>query len=104
MNLNEMFEALEMHKKEANRIDTLIIKTIQSVNTTIATKYHKVGFLYEFGDMKFYIENNAGHKTVLFWTDLPTLIKNLKALKKQIEDSKQRDSNGKKKKSKKTRH
>jgi len=100
MDLKEMFEKLEIHKKEADRIDKLIIKTLQATNTTIKTRYHEVGYLYEFGNMKFYIKNNAKHKTVLYWTDLSVLIKNLKALKKQMEDSKQRGSNGQKKKSK----
>lgn len=103
MKLKEIIQNLEKSKADVEKYNKLIEKTLAHTQKVVSTQYHSVGYFYEFGSMKFYVKNNDGHKTILFWSDFPELFKSLKALKKQMEEAELTLKDGKEDRDEKTR-
>ena len=86
-----VFESIQRIKELKTEMDC-IQKQLEKFKLTIKKKFYEIGAFHEYGCPKFYISNQHGNKTVLYYTSLKDVIKDLKELDKKIKESKLEDS------------
>jgi len=87
MKVKEALKNLEQLEVGKATIEKRLQETFGKNKHFHQSTYHSVGYFFEDGVLKFFMQNLNNNKTVLYFSDLQTLINDLKKIKEEAENT-----------------
>ena len=85
--VKDALETVKRLEAEKQLLNTRLQATFGEKQHCQQYTFHLLGYFFEHGQMKFFVQNKDGHKVVLYFSDLQNLIAGLKKLKSQAENT-----------------